>query len=142
MIRRKTTSFHGQDATDAASLIRALNEFSASISRRMAELEAGARVAVLEPLEITLPAAPAVNAAPYPIQVQVPFSVAGAWVVSCVNTRTGEAGITANTPGLWGRAVSGGPDGIGNAFEIQFLTGLAASTSYQLRIAVVGVKNG
>jgi len=140
--RRATTQFTKDDVSDAEQLTRSLTDFSSDVSSRLAALEACARVRVLDDIIVEMGSSIAVNTAPFPLQVQTPFSVAGAWVVACEAVALGEAGIPTAGVAVWGRPVSGGTDGQGNAYEIQFITGLTASRQYRLRLAVVGVKNG
>lgn len=141
--RRAVTRFNSGDMDDQERLFRSLNEFSLDISRQLAELQGLARVAVLDDVLFETGATVAVNTAPFPLRVQTPFAVAGAWIVLCEDVKTGEAGITGSAYGLVGRPVSGGADSDNaNALEIQFITGLAKNTQYRARVAVVGVKNG
>lgn len=142
MVRRSTPRFDAEDVTAPQRLLRALNEFSTDIASRLAAMESRGRVVVLDDIIFEIGAALGVNSAPFPIRVQTPFGVAGAWVVLCECTSSGEAGIATAGVMAWCRPVSGAPDGSGTAVEIQFVTGLTANRKYRLRLAVVGVKNG
>lgn len=142
MVRRETLSFKTPDAETPEAVARSLNRLSQALSERLAAVEGLGRSAVLDDILIETGGSLAVGTAPFPLRVQTPFSVAGAWVVLCECTSLGEAGVSTSGVTAWVRPVSGGPDGAGNAMEIQFISGLTTSRKYRLRLAVVGVKNG
>lgn len=137
--RKGFTRFDGSDV-ESQTLLRALNDFVSDLDDRFAAIEQSRRVVVLDDILFETHGGLAVGLDPFPIRVQTPFSVAGAWVVLC--EAEGEAQISTSGVSAWIRPVSGGVDGEGNAVEIQFVTGLSLGRKYRLRLAVVGVKNG
>ena len=142
MIRRELPAFKRDAATTPEALALALDELRAAVSERLSALEVFGRMAVLDDLNFEAGGTLAVGTAPFPMRVQTPFSVAGAWVVLCESTANGEAGVSTTGVTAWVRPVSGGLRGEGNALEIQFISGLTINRKYRVRLAVVGVKNG
>lgn len=138
-VRREVTTFRRDAVADAGRLTEALNAFSQAVSARLAAVEGLGRIAVLDEIEFRTGASVGVNIAPFPMQVQTPFSVAGAWI-AMLDASDAALGLAAVVP--WVRPVSGGPDGEASALEIVNVTGLAVNTTYRLRLAVVGVRNG
>lgn len=137
--RRELPVFRRDDCDDAGRLNIALNDFSQSLTERLAALESCSRVAVLDEVEFETGGTVGVNVPPFPLQMQTPFSVAGAWLVS-LSANSAVDGIADVVP--WVRPVPGGLDGQGAGLEVVNVTGLAVNTRYRMRLAVVGVKNG
>ena len=140
MIRRAIPAFKAADVKPEA-LVDSLNAFRDLVEGRLADLEMGRRVAVLDAFVLEVGGTLAVGTAPFPVRVQTPFSVAGAWVV-LVDPLGGESQVSTSGVTCWVRPVSGGVDGTGNAMEVQFISGLTINRKYRIRLAVVGVKNG
>lgn len=142
MIRRELPTFKRDSAQTPETLALALDELRSVVSERLVALEGLGRVAVLDDINFEVGGTLAVGTAPFPMRVQTPFSVAGAWVVLCEATSLGESGVSTTGVSAWVRPVSGGIQGEGNALEIQFISGLTINRKYRVRLAVVGVKNG
>ena len=127
------TTFREDDVKDPELLRRALNAFGKEMYEQLMELRASPRVTILDPVTFRTGGSLAIGTAPFPLRLRAPPAVKGAWIVGLEAATSGNA--STNAAMAWCRPLGDSADAAAN-LEVVFITGLATSTEYVLRLAV------